>query len=186
MEVTHNSQDSKILIFLRPTFISLPTFLTAFLISRANKKSVTELTRSKICNLFVTQFYFPSDFSHCFPYQPGKQKKSVLSVFFIFCSIAKSMNQTKPNYPLSLSLLLSLTLLVLTKEWYTGVLARIRINAFRIELAGGLYEDLLSSAAAAVESEGAVGNAVYMLPSFYNHDCGKSSHSSAVLGVCYT
>ncbi|KAG5555472.1 hypothetical protein RHGRI_006205 [Rhododendron griersonianum] len=66
-------------------------------------------------------------------------------------------------------------LIVLTKQWYVGVLARIRINAFRIELAGGLYDyqDLLSSAAALVEAEAAVGNAVYMLPSFYNHDCGK-------------
>ncbi|CAI0402467.1 unnamed protein product, partial [Linum tenue] len=61
----------------------------------------------------------------------------------------------------------------LSREWYYGVLARIRINAFRIELALSSYEDLLSSAAACVEAEAAVGNAVYMLPSFYNHDCGK-------------
>ncbi|KAL9150632.1 hypothetical protein ABFS82_11G001700 [Erythranthe guttata] len=59
----------------------------------------------------------------------------------------------------------------LTEEWYAGVLARIRINAFRIELAIGSYEDLLSSAAALVEAESAVGNAVYVLPSLYNHDC---------------
>jgi SET and MYND domain-containing protein len=63
---------------------------------------------------------------------------------------------------------------VLTKQWYISVLARIRINAFRIELAGGgSYEDLLSSAFASVEAEAAVGNAVYILPSFYNHDCGE-------------
>ncbi|GJY34978.1 histone-lysine N-methyltransferase ATXR4 [Tanacetum coccineum] len=60
--------------------------------------------------------------------------------------------------------------------WYAGVLARIRINAFRIELAGGSYEDLLASAIASVESEAAVGNAVYMLPSFYNHDCDPNTH----------
>ncbi|GER57123.1 histone-lysine N-methyltransferase ATXR4 [Striga asiatica] len=59
----------------------------------------------------------------------------------------------------------------LTEEWYTGVLARIRINAFRIELPIGSYEDLLSCAAAAVAAEAAVGNAIYMLPSLYNHDC---------------
>ncbi|XP_020549666.1 histone-lysine N-methyltransferase ATXR4 isoform X2 [Sesamum indicum] len=59
----------------------------------------------------------------------------------------------------------------LTEEWYAGVLARIRINAFRIELAIGSYEDLLSLAAASVEAEAAVGNAVYVLPSLYNHDC---------------
>ncbi|KAI8562028.1 hypothetical protein RHMOL_Rhmol03G0003300 [Rhododendron molle] len=69
-------------------------------------------------------------------------------------------------------------LIVLTKQWYVGVLARIRINAFRIELAGGLYDyqDLLSSAAALVDAEAAVGNAVYMLPSFYNHDCDPNAH----------
>ncbi|KAE8125298.1 hypothetical protein FH972_020122 [Carpinus fangiana] len=64
----------------------------------------------------------------------------------------------------------------LSKTWYTSVLARIRINAFRIELVGGLYEDLLSSAAASIEAEAAVGNAVYMLPSFYNHDCDPNAH----------
>ncbi|KAF7152534.1 hypothetical protein RHSIM_Rhsim01G0220600 [Rhododendron simsii] len=67
----------------------------------------------------------------------------------------------------------------LTNQWYFGVLARIRMNAFRIELAGGLYDyqDLLSSAAALVEAEAAVGNAVYMLPSFYNHDCDPNAHN---------
>ncbi|WJX11333.1 Histone-lysine N-methyltransferase atxr4 [Trifolium repens] len=65
----------------------------------------------------------------------------------------------------------------LTKQWYISVLARIRINAFRIELAGGgSYEDLLSSAFASVEAEAAVGNAVYILPSFYNHDCDPNAH----------
>lgn len=60
-----------------------------------------------------------------------------------------------------------------------------RINAFRVELPGGSYEDLLSSAAASIEAEIAVGNAIYMLPSFYNHDCGKISHfmASSVLTV---
>ncbi|WJX17760.1 Histone-lysine N-methyltransferase atxr4 [Trifolium repens] len=65
----------------------------------------------------------------------------------------------------------------LTKQWYISVLARIRINAFRIELAGGgSYEDLLSSAFASVEAEAGVGNAVYILPSFYNHDCDPNAH----------
>ncbi|KAK7268209.1 hypothetical protein RIF29_20902 [Crotalaria pallida] len=64
----------------------------------------------------------------------------------------------------------------LTKQWYISVLARIRINAFRIELAGGLYEDLLSSAVASVEAEAAVGNAVYILLSLYNHDCDPNAH----------
>lgn len=67
-------------------------------------------------------------------------------------------------------------MMFLTKQWYTSVLARIRINAFRIELVGGSYEDLLSSAAASVDAEAAVGNAIYMLPSFYNHDCDPNAH----------
>ncbi|PKI65426.1 hypothetical protein CRG98_014165 [Punica granatum] len=64
----------------------------------------------------------------------------------------------------------------LNKQWYIGLLARIRINAFRVELAGGSYEDLLSLAAASVATEASVGNAVYMLPSFYNHDCDPNAH----------
>ncbi|XP_050228645.1 histone-lysine N-methyltransferase ATXR4 [Mercurialis annua] len=64
----------------------------------------------------------------------------------------------------------------LTKQWYINQLARIRINAFRIELAVQSYEDLLSSAAACIEAEAAVGNSVYMLPSFYNHDCDPNVH----------
>nr|GMC95478.1 histone-lysine N-methyltransferase ATXR4 isoform X1 [Ipomoea batatas] len=64
----------------------------------------------------------------------------------------------------------------LTSQWYTGVLARIRINAFRIELAGESYEDLLSAAAALIQAEAAVGNAIYLLPSLYNHDCDPNTH----------
>lgn len=64
----------------------------------------------------------------------------------------------------------------LSKKWYIDVLARIRINSFRIELALGSYEDILLSAAASVEAEAAVGNAIYMLPSFYNHDCDPNAH----------
>ncbi|RZS11037.1 hypothetical protein BHM03_00042334 [Ensete ventricosum] len=66
---------------------------------------------------------------------------------------------------------------VLTKEWYINVLARIRINAFRIELVAKTYEEMLTSAAAFIAADAAVGNAIYMLPSFYNHDCGKLSLS---------
>ncbi|XP_057768729.1 histone-lysine N-methyltransferase ATXR4 [Salvia miltiorrhiza] len=69
--------------------------------------------------------------------------------------------EAEPEEPLSF----------LTEEWYTDVLGRIRINAFRVELPVQSHEDLLSSAAASVEGEAAVGNAMYMLPSFYNHSC---------------
>ncbi|XP_078164774.1 SET domain protein 38 isoform X1 [Carex rostrata] len=64
----------------------------------------------------------------------------------------------------------------LSKEWYINVLARIRINAFRIELPCGSYEDLLASAVALVSDDAAVGNAVYIVPSFYNHDCDPNTH----------
>ncbi|KAK9688760.1 hypothetical protein RND81_09G009300 [Saponaria officinalis] len=64
----------------------------------------------------------------------------------------------------------------LSSEWYANVLARIRINSFRIEMATGLYEDLLSSALASVVAEAGVGNAVYILSSFYNHDCDPNVH----------
>ncbi|KAK6941972.1 SET domain [Dillenia turbinata] len=63
-----------------------------------------------------------------------------------------------------------------TKQWYTNVLARISINAFRIELACGSYEDLLSSAVTSVSSEAAVGSAVYMLPLLDNHDWDPNTH----------
>lgn len=77
-------------------------------------------------------------------------------------------------------------LLVLTEEWYVDVLARIRINAFRVELPVGSYEDLHSSAAASVEGEAAVGNAMYMLPAFYNHDCGNISRFLASLVLTFS
>lgn len=78
------------------------------------------------------------------------------------CTLMKAHIQEKPTF--------------LTKQWYIDVLARIRINAFRIELVGGSYDDLLTSAAVSVASEAAVGNAVYILPSFYNHDCDPNTH----------
>ncbi|XP_010520008.1 PREDICTED: histone-lysine N-methyltransferase ATXR4 [Tarenaya hassleriana] len=64
----------------------------------------------------------------------------------------------------------------LTKQWYMGVLARIRINAFRVELVGSSWEDIFSLASASVEGEANVGHAVYLLPSFYNHDCDPNAH----------
>lgn len=45
------------------------------------------------------------------------------------------------------------------------------VNAFRVEVPAQSYEDLHSTAAASVEGEAGVGNAMYMLASFYNHSC---------------
>lgn len=64
----------------------------------------------------------------------------------------------------------------LTKEWYAGILARIRANVFRIELIGGYHTDLLAAASASISVETTVGSAVYMLPSMYNHDCDPNAH----------
>lgn len=64
----------------------------------------------------------------------------------------------------------------LSEQWYADVLARVRINAFRVEMVAGSYDDLLTLAAASVEAEAGVGNAVYILPSFYNHDCDPNVH----------
>ncbi|XP_021769770.1 histone-lysine N-methyltransferase ATXR4-like [Chenopodium quinoa] len=64
----------------------------------------------------------------------------------------------------------------LSEQWYADVLARVRINAFRIEMVAGSYDDLHALAAASVEAEAGVGNAVYILPSFYNHDCDPNVH----------
>ncbi|KAF3794464.1 Histone-lysine N-methyltransferase [Nymphaea thermarum] len=61
-------------------------------------------------------------------------------------------------------------------EWYINVLSRIRINSFRVELVGGISEDLLASAVASISAEASVGNAIYMIPSFYNHDCDPNAH----------
>lgn len=67
---------------------------------------------------------------------------------------------------------------VLTKEWYFSVLARIRVNVFRIEMIDGTghHSDLLAAASASISAESAVGNAIYMLSSMYNHDCGMFQH----------
>lgn len=69
-----------------------------------------------------------------------------------------------------------LTISVLTNDWYAGVLARLHINAFRVERVGQEdAEDILAAAAASILGESIVGSAVYVLPSMYNHDCGKTS-----------
>ncbi|KAK1440976.1 hypothetical protein QVD17_06812 [Tagetes erecta] len=59
-------------------------------------------------------------------------------------------------------------LLLCTPHYPLKGLEHICINVFRVELAGNTYVAL---AGALVDSEAAVGNAVYMLPSFYNHNC---------------
>lgn len=65
--------------------------------------------------------------------------------------------------------------LVLTDDWYAGVLARLHINAFRIERVDEEDgEDIFAAAAASILGESIVGSAVYGLPSMYNHDCGKT------------
>ncbi|XP_024366271.1 histone-lysine N-methyltransferase ATXR4 [Physcomitrium patens] len=65
-----------------------------------------------------------------------------------------------------------LNLEFLTDDWYAGVLARLHINAFRIErIEEADSEDILAAAAASIMGESIVGSAVYILPSMYNHNC---------------
>lgn len=64
-----------------------------------------------------------------------------------------------------------LNLSFLTDDWYAGVLARLHINAFRIERVDEEDgEDIFAAAAASILGE-SIGSAVYGLPSMYNHDC---------------
>lgn len=65
-----------------------------------------------------------------------------------------------------------LNLSFLTDDWYAGVLARLHINAFRIERVDQEdSEDILAAAAASILGESILGSAVYVVPSMYNHDC---------------
>ncbi|MCO5612246.1 hypothetical protein L7F22_066510 [Adiantum nelumboides] len=56
-------------------------------------------------------------------------------------------------------------------EWYCGVLARLSLNSFRIELLAEDTRSLLMAAVASVSGDAISGSAVYILPSMYNHDC---------------
>ncbi len=62
----------------------------------------------------------------------------------------------------------------MTEDWYAGIIARLHLNAFRVERideqdAG----DLLAAATASITGDSIVGTAIYILPSMYNHDCGR-------------
>lgn len=59
----------------------------------------------------------------------------------------------------------------ISDEWYCGVMARISLNSFRVELLVENSTNLLAAAAASVSGDAVVGSAVYVLPSMYNHDC---------------
>lgn len=56
-------------------------------------------------------------------------------------------------------------------EWYSGVMARISLNSFRVELLAEDSANLLAAAVASVSGDAISGSAVYILPSMYNHDC---------------
>lgn len=54
------------------------------------------------------------------------------------------------------------------------MLARLHINAFRLErISEEDSEDMLAAAAASILGDNIVGSAVYVLPSTYNHDCDR-------------
>eukprot|EP00899_Mesostigma_viride_P010408 jgi/Mesvir1/19369/Mv10416-RA.1 len=76
----------------------------------------------------------------------------------------------------------------LNLPWYTSVMARLHINAFRIDLpsvpplpaaaSGGSsllsWEHLAAAAAAAVVGDGGVGTGAFLLLSMYNHSCAPN------------
>jgi hypothetical protein len=57
---------------------------------------------------------------------------------------------------------------------YAGIIARLHLNAFHVERINELdAEDLLAAAIASITGDSIVGTAIYILPSMYNHDCGR-------------
>ena len=58
-----------------------------------------------------------------------------------------------------------------TLQWYVGVLARLHLNAFRVDITRTDVTDIASLARFAAEGNG---TAVYALPSLINHDCDPS------------
>ncbi|KAH7443730.1 hypothetical protein KP509_02G048400 [Ceratopteris richardii] len=62
-----------------------------------------------------------------------------------------------------------------TREWYCGVLARLSLNSFRVEILTQDTSSLLMAAAASISGDAISGSAVYILPSMYNHDCDPNT-----------
>lgn len=56
-------------------------------------------------------------------------------------------------------------LLVVSDEWYCGVLARLSLNTFRVELLAEDGSNILAAAIASVPGDAISGSAVYILPS---------------------
>ncbi|KAL8129815.1 hypothetical protein V2J09_018970 [Rumex salicifolius] len=167
-------------------FISHPTFsnihFVCYFCLRRLKQSTEELQAqcqrfcSDLCREQAKTFYEVEskvDWSAYHDYCRNNALKYPLLVKRLACMV---MSGSAPTDCLEILQPASLSPEATSKDWYVGILSRIRINAFRIELIGGSFEDLLSMAAAAIEAESAVGNAVYILPSFYNHDCDPNAH----------
>lgn len=83
-----------------------------------------------------------------------------------------------PSYPLSDA--------VFTPQWYAAVLSRLHLNSFRllpmapaVALAAGANATgqwsaaMWQAASMAVRGEEGFGSGLYLLPSLFNHDCGK-------------
>ena len=63
----------------------------------------------------------------------------------------------------------------LTLPWYVGVLARLHLNAFRVDIMRTDVADIAALARFAAEGNG---TAVYSLPSLLNHDCEPNVHAA--------
>ncbi len=65
----------------------------------------------------------------------------------------------------------------MTEDWYADIIARLHLIAFRVERISELdAEDLLAAAIASITGDSIVSTAIYILPSMYNHDCGRPPH----------
>ena len=63
----------------------------------------------------------------------------------------------------------------LTLPWYVGVLSRLHLNAFRVDIMRTDVADIAALARCAAEGNG---TAVYALPSLLNHDCDPGVHAA--------
>jgi SET and MYND domain-containing protein len=63
----------------------------------------------------------------------------------------------------------------LTPDWYVGVLARLHLNVFRVDIPRNDITDVASLARAIAHGSG---TAAYLLPSLANHECDPALHAA--------
>lgn len=69
---------------------------------------------------------------------------------------------------------------VFTRPWWFGVLARIHINSFRVDLPRPIDRDDIAELVEYIDRGS--GTAIYTLPSLYNHDCEPNADAAWIDG----